>query len=285
VLLAERLVRPVPIEFPSHPIETLLLGSGGDRRRRRRLFLQRQMTALVPAVLLRMARIDPIELIPSFNHHTARCESCAAPVVANGVARSRSAARAAAHIPKDPLEPRPHACLLGAIIRQHSTNRLCTSATVNGSHRVPSAVRNHPLKSTVHTSLGACAAANGRVSGTVYRRRLRGWLRPARRSASPIRARGRPRPQGLTLEEYRTQFLRPSIAGADAVPRQSPAPSRRRSPTVRVRRRDRFAKPCSRSASERATHLYAVLRLTPYRSASSVIVHSSRSQSAIIATR
>jgi len=35
-----------------------------------------------------------------------------------------------------------------------------------------------------------------------------------------------------------------------------------------------------RSSAYRSTHLKAVLRLIPYRSASSVIVHSARSQSA-----
>ena len=42
-----------------------------------------------------------------------------------------------------------------------NTNRECASRTVNGSHRAPSAVRHHPLKSTVHRSLGASTTTFG----------------------------------------------------------------------------------------------------------------------------
>jgi hypothetical protein len=43
---------------------------------------------------------------------------------------------------------------VGATMRQYNTKRLHASITASGSQRVPSAVRNHPLKSAVQTSLG-----------------------------------------------------------------------------------------------------------------------------------
>ena len=117
--------------------------------------------------------------MPSFNHQTARRDSRPAPVVANGEPLSVRSARGNPYVAKRALEPRPHPDrAVGATMRQHSTNRLHASATVSGSQRVPSAVRNQPLKSAVQTSFGACAAASGCVSGTTYRSRRRGVLRP-----------------------------------------------------------------------------------------------------------
>src|SRR4029078_5299895 len=40
---------------------------------------------------------------------------------------------------------------------RHRTQGLKASRTVSGSNRLPSRVRHQPLKSTVHTSLGALA--------------------------------------------------------------------------------------------------------------------------------
>jgi hypothetical protein len=72
------------------------------------------------------------------------------------------------------VDVRPHAAFARETMRQHKTNRLQASATVSGSQRVPSAVREHPLKSVAHTSFGAVAAATGCVSGITYRPRRSG---------------------------------------------------------------------------------------------------------------
>jgi hypothetical protein len=57
---------------------------------------------------------------------------------------------------------------------------------VSGSQRVPSRVRNQPLKSMPHRSFGASTGANGRTTGKAPRRRRRGALSPSRRSSSPM---------------------------------------------------------------------------------------------------
>src|SRR5688572_13525708 len=105
--------------------------------------------------------------MPSFSHHTANRESWPAPVVANGGPLS---VRSAHGTPYSRKVRSNHGCTppaLGAVIRQQSTKRLHASITVSGSHRVPSCVRNHPLKSAVQTAFGAVAAASGRVNGAV----------------------------------------------------------------------------------------------------------------------
>src|SRR5919205_990183 len=107
--------------------------------------------------------------MPNFNHHTASCESCAGPVVANGDPLSVRSARGSPYSQNVRSNHGRTPLAVGATIRQQNTNRLHASAIVSGSHRVPSAVRNQPLKSAVHTSFGAVAATNGCVSGTVYR--------------------------------------------------------------------------------------------------------------------
>ena len=122
--------------------------------------------------------------MPSFSHHTAKCDNRPAPVVANGEPLSVRSAPWQPILAKRPLKPGPTPRSLGATIRQHNTATYA-SAIVSGSHRVPSVVRNHPLKSAVHTSLGAAAAANGWVSGTTYRSRRRGALDPAAAADRP----------------------------------------------------------------------------------------------------
>src|SRR3954466_14946286 len=111
--------------------------------------------------------------MPSFNHHTARCESWPAPVVAKSEPLSVRNVRGSPYSRnvRSNHGRTPHS--LGATIRQQNTNRLHASITVNGSHRVASAVRNQPLKSAVQTSFGARAAARGCVNGTPYRTRPR----------------------------------------------------------------------------------------------------------------
>ena len=70
--------------------------------------------------------------------------------------------------------------------RHTNNHRLKASLAVNGSQRVPSPHRNHPLKSTHQSSLGAPASVSGPWYGGVSRRRFRGWISPVRRSNSPM---------------------------------------------------------------------------------------------------
>src|SRR4029450_1729261 len=76
-----------------------------------------------------------------------------------------------------------HTCTasLFASTWQRSRYRLCASDSVRGSQRVPSPVRNQPLKSIAHTSLAPAQAANGAVAGGG--RRLRRGV-----TAQPLRA-------------------------------------------------------------------------------------------------
>ena len=142
------------------PIKPPLLLRRRRRGRRGRLLLQRQMKPLMPPILLGMARINPIELDAELQPPDRQMRELARAGRRKRRARCPCAAPAATHSPETCAQttaaPRARS---GATIRQHNTNRLHASATVSGSHRVRSAVRNQPLKSAVQTSFGACAAA------------------------------------------------------------------------------------------------------------------------------
>src|SRR5262249_45415438 len=58
---------------------------------------------------------------------------------------------------KDPFHRAPHPGPLGSTMRTSSRYRFAASVSVSGSQRVPSAVRNQPLKSIDHSSLGTAA--------------------------------------------------------------------------------------------------------------------------------
>ena len=143
------------IEFTAHPIEATLLRCRRGRGRRGRFLLQRQMESLMSPVLLRVPWINPIELDAQLEPPHRQVRQLRGPVVANGGPLSVRNARGN---PKSRNVRSNHGrtpIALGRTIRQHNTNRLQASVTVSGSHRVPSAVRNHPLKSAAHTSFGA----------------------------------------------------------------------------------------------------------------------------------
>src|SRR3970282_106500 len=57
-------MRPFGVKFLAQVIKPLLLVAGRRRRRRGGVLLQRQMKAFVPAILLRMPRIDALHLDP-----------------------------------------------------------------------------------------------------------------------------------------------------------------------------------------------------------------------------
>src|SRR5207245_11714848 len=64
--------------------------------------------------------------------------------------------------------------------------RLCASEIVSGSQRTPSPVRNQPLKSAHHVSLGYLTEPNGCVlGGTCARAGRRGTVSPARVRMAP----------------------------------------------------------------------------------------------------
>jgi len=70
------------------------------------------------------------------------------------------------------------ASIVSGTMRHSIRKRLSASVIVNGSQRCPSAVRNQPLKSMHHRSLGSCTGRKGWLSGTARRRRRRGSLSP-----------------------------------------------------------------------------------------------------------
>ena len=228
--LPQRFMRPLPIEFGPHLIKAPLLLRCRRGRRGAGLFLQREMESLVASILLGMARLNALEVNAQFSHQTANGDSCATAVVAKGVPLSVRNARGRPNSRNVRSNHRQTPRMVGSTMRQHNTKRLHASRIVSGSQRVPSAVRNHPLKSAVQRSLGLRAAASGCVNGTTYRGRRRGSLSPSRRERSPIvLAAGQSR-SGVGLRAgWPGAFSAPTADGPGAM-RARPAGSRPRSP-------------------------------------------------------
>jgi hypothetical protein len=93
--------------------------------------------------------------MPNLSHQIANGDKWAAAVVANGGPLSVRIARGKPYSRNVRSNHGRTPRAVGATMRQHNTKRLHASITVSGSQRVPFAVRNHPLKSAVQTSLGS----------------------------------------------------------------------------------------------------------------------------------
>ena len=164
--LPQGLVRPVSIKLAPDAIKPPLLRRACSRGRPRRLLLQGQVKPLVAPVLLRVPRIDPIQVNPQFQPP-------------DGQLREPSRARRRERRPivgaqrdgqpivaKRPLEPRPD-----ALRRRRHNPTTQHKSTAGVRHRQRIAARSirrpkPPLKSAHHTSFGARAAASGCVKGT-----------------------------------------------------------------------------------------------------------------------
>ena len=229
-------MRPLRIEFPTHPIKPPLLlaaasppgawsslaGASGETARAAhsaRDAPDQSDPAESPASTTRPPNATAAP--PPWSQTATRCPS-AAPAAAH--TRETSARTRAA---------RPRS--LGATMRQHNTKRLHASATVNGSQRVPSAVRNHPLKSAVQTSLGACAAAKRLGQRDNIARATTRLTQPGPPQQIAHRAGRRPDARAASRSgKHRPQFLGP--------------PARMRAPQRHDRRpgcRSAIARPCA----------------------------------------
>ncbi len=169
---------------------------------------------------------------------------------------------------KEPLKTSPHRLgpsILYCAQLQPRVTRLCSSRTVNGSHRFPQLL-HQPLKSTVHTSLGARALRplHRRPASRELRRRrfcvsscsLQDSLKAALTGRFPMApsiqlanlARPPPNscapPSSAPSRTPSLQLTAPGYFWADVTPPPSPA------------------KPSSRK--KRSFHLYPVLALIPY---------------------
>ncbi len=127
--------------------------------------------------------------MPSLIHQIDKDDSPPAPTVANGVPLSVRS-RAGRPYSRNVASNSGRTCLASVpccMPWQRNTIRLYASEIVSGSQRTPSAVRNQPLKSAHHVSLGSPTEPNGCVRGGT-------WARGGRRgTVSPARVRMAPR--------------------------------------------------------------------------------------------
>jgi len=124
--------------------------------------------------------------MPSFSQPTASRLSPPAPVEAKGGPLSVRSASGRPYSRKARSKIGSTPSRVGATMSQHNRKRLCASLSVSGSQRLPSRVRNQPLKSAHQTSLGPRASEKGCVTGSARRRRRRSGTSPRRLSRSPM---------------------------------------------------------------------------------------------------
>ena len=125
--------------------------------------------------------------IPSMSDQTARRERPAMPRgMANGMPLSL---RITVGKPYSRKARSSHRSASAVVWRRTATNcrqyRLWSSASVRGSHRRPSPVRNQPLKSSVQTSLGALTCVSP-GDGGARRQRRRARTRPRCCNRAPM---------------------------------------------------------------------------------------------------
>ena len=235
--------------------------------------LQRAMHPLMPSILLRVPRFNPLRHDPQLHppHRQARqpsngmrCKRC--PIV--GSDRLRHSILAKRRF-KDRLHSR-RVRLLHRLAPQQ-----IPAMGIGDRQRIdplPSPVRNQPLKSAHHTRFGPSACASGSLYGAVAA------VSAAHHQPFPFqqrsdRARRRPHSSRLVIA--------PALASTSAAPSScallaDPAPSARSPPasgSIPLRRSALLPQPfqphCSDTASD---HTYPVSREISYRSHSSLIV-------------
>ena len=131
--LPQCLVRPVSIKLAPHAIKPPLLGLARGRGCQRRLLLQRQVKPLVAPVLLRVPRIDPIQVNSQLQppHRQLREPARARRRERRSVVGAQRAGQPI--FAKRPLEPRPYA-LRGR--RHNPTTQYKSTAGVGHRQRI-----------------------------------------------------------------------------------------------------------------------------------------------------
>src|ERR671925_140466 len=148
--------------------------------------------------------------MPSFSHHTDRRDSPPAPTEPNGGPLSERIAFGSPTSLKIRSSARRTPTPVGSTTRAAMRYRVTVSSTLSGSQRVPSRVRNHPLKSIDHSPFGSLAPATISPCGHGRRRRGLAAIRPSRFRMSPIvEAAGQSTAGGAGGERFGRGFFGP----------------------------------------------------------------------------
>jgi len=144
---------PVVVEVVAETVKAcLLLGRRGGRRARG-LRLERGVHALVPAILLRRAGLDPLQAnagLDPLHRQPGQAARAAgrgkrrAPCLRRGKLLSLRIARGRPSSPKACSTTGCTAWVVSGTMRHSIRKRLSASVIVSGSQRCPSVVRNQP---------------------------------------------------------------------------------------------------------------------------------------------
>ena len=198
-------MRPLDVVAVPEAVESPPLSSPVGLWRCSRLRLQGSVKPLKASVLLGVSGLDPLRHYPQLDPPCGQRREAS---------QSDAGERRAVVGPDDPgktvlpkarsserLTSGPVGAIQTVAYQQVPGHRVLGR---QGSMRIPSPVRNQPLRSMDHTSLGCWAWAKGSLQLVALRRRLRRLTRPAR-SSMPL----------AVLGMARARRARPNAAGDD----------------------------------------------------------------------
>ena len=177
-----------------------------------RILLQRPVKSLQSPILLRVTRLDTLrcdsQLDPPYRQGRESPKADAGKWRAVVCAYSPGQAILSKHSPERSAHLWP---------RRSSQTTACqevpgaASWTVRGSMRIPSPVRNQPLKSMHHTSLASMASVNGWLHGEVRLRLCRRLTSPTRLRISPTVLDAGQHSWGTWARSQATTFFGPQV--------------------------------------------------------------------------
>lgn len=256
-------MRTLVVEEPPMRIEAPLLRAWGARGRGAGVLLQRQMKALMAAILLRRPGRDAVEgnaqLQPPHRElgQAARARrGKGRPVIAAQRPRQSVLAKGA-------LQPRAHAA---RIRRRDATAQHITTPRIRNRQRVAARAVLRP-KPALEVDAPHVVGRSGVRQGLRERHRV---ARPALRRAEPASpqqitdgARRGPRRRRIPPLQHGPQLLGPPVGCSWRNATTAAATAGAIARPCACGARDRSPRPVAGSASYRSTHLKAVLRLMP----------------------
>ena len=230
--VAERLVRALFIVEPLEGLEALDLLAQRTRRRIGGVLQQRQMQPLKPAVLLRLARRNPLRHDAGLDHLHRQLRQPARAARGKRRAVVGTQRPGQAEFAEGRIEHRPDMLVVGACQAPGSATdsgcaRRSASAARNG---VPSPVRNQPLKSMHHTSLAALQCGKRRARGRAAAPQPALHRQPFAIEQLADRARRRPLRLRRAPLKPGSHLHRPPASDAPAAPQGTAPQSRPSSP-------------------------------------------------------
>ena len=214
-LLAQGFMGPFLVVAGTKGVEGSLLPLPGTLGRTGCLRLQRPMESLQPPVLFRMSGLNALWEDPQLKPPHCQGRQSAQTYAGKGWTVVATDGSREAVLPEGSLQNLSHlrtSWLTPPVAHQQIPRGGVSHGQRVDAHSVP--VRNQPLKSIHHRSLGFSAGAKGWLQGAARRRLLRRRTSPARSSRSPTVLGAGQETEGSRSCSQATSFLGPQVGCA-----------------------------------------------------------------------